>query len=268
MERVLELLSGFGGKSDKETLRKRIAFTVAPVDKPGKPQCVEALTAPVICRPAEAVDIHPAKWLHLQGIKFPEKFPRGEREIDVLIGLEFYYSFVTRDIVTNEPVAVRTSLGWVFCGPTGGHGQECTMSMNVQISVEEQLNETIKKFWNLESIGIKPTESSPSTNPSEAMVLKTFRDTLTYKDGRYEVSLPRKEDQVAQVVLKDIYKQAENKLYNLEKKLLQEPAKAMSYREAIHKYIDDGVSEEVPCDQIAPWASCVLSSTSCSHQRR
>ncbi|XP_068757681.1 uncharacterized protein [Montipora capricornis] len=174
-------VSGFGGKSDKETLRKKIAFTVAPVDKPGKAQCIEALTAPVICRPAEAVDIHPAKWLHLQGITFPEEFPRGEREIDVLIGLDFYYSFVTRDIVrggSNEPVAVRTSLGWVFCGPTGGHGQECTVSMNIQIGIEEQLNEKLQKFWNLESIGIKPTESPASPNTSEAVVLKKFRDTL------------------------------------------------------------------------------------------
>ena len=34
----------------------------------------------------------------------------------MLIGLDFYYSFVTRDIVKggpSEPVAVRTSLGWV-----------------------------------------------------------------------------------------------------------------------------------------------------------
>lgn len=126
------------------------------------------------------MDIHPAKWLPLQGIKFPEEFPRGEREIDVLISLDFYYSFVTRDNVrggSNEPVAVCTSLGWVVCGPIGGHGQECTVSMNVQIGVEEQLNETLQKFWNLESIGIKPTESPPSTNPSEAMVLKKLRDT-------------------------------------------------------------------------------------------
>lgn len=75
METVLIAVSGFGGRSDKETLQKRTAFTVAPVDKPGKPQCIEALTVPVICRPAEAVDIHPATWLHLQGIKFPEEFP-------------------------------------------------------------------------------------------------------------------------------------------------------------------------------------------------
>lgn len=70
-------------------MRKRIAFTVAPVNKPGKPQCIEALTTPVICHPAEAVDINPARWFHLQDIKFPEEFPRGEQEIDVLIGLDF-----------------------------------------------------------------------------------------------------------------------------------------------------------------------------------
>ena len=93
----------------------------------------------------------------------------------MLIGFDFYYSFVTKDIVrggSNEPVAVRTSLHWVFCGPTGGHGQESIVSMNVQNAVEGQLNETLQKFRNLESIVIKPTESSPSTNHSKAMVLK------------------------------------------------------------------------------------------------
>ena len=89
----------------------------------------------------------------------------------MLIGLDFYYSFVTKDIVrggSNEPVAVRTSLHWVFYGPAGGHGQECTVSMNVQIGVEGQLNETLE-------LGIhwyEPYRSSPSTNPSKAMVLK------------------------------------------------------------------------------------------------
>ena len=89
---------------------------MAPVDKPGKPCGIEALTTPVICRPAEAVDVFPSEWSHLQDIKFPEDFPRSEQQIDVLIGLDFYYSFVTRDIVKggpSEPVAVRTSLGWV-----------------------------------------------------------------------------------------------------------------------------------------------------------
>lgn len=245
-------VSGFGGEATKSTLRKRIAFTVAPIDKSGQPQCIEALTTPVICRPAEAVDIHPTRWCHLRNIAFPEEFPREEQEIDVLIGLDFYYSFVTRDIVrggSREPVAVRTTLGWVFCGPTGGHGQECTVSMNVQISVEEQLNETLQKFWDLESIGVRLAESSISTTHAEEVVLKKFKETLTYNDGRYEVSLPWKEDCIS---LKANYRQAESRLYNLEKKLLHEPVKAASYREAINKYVENGVAEEVPCDEIRP----------------
>ena len=40
-------LSGFGRISAKDTLRKRISFTLAPVGKPGKPQGVEGV-APVI----------------------------------------------------------------------------------------------------------------------------------------------------------------------------------------------------------------------------
>jgi len=109
---------------------------LAPVDKPEKPCGIEALTTPVICRPANAVDFFPAKWSHLQDIKFPEDFPRSEEQIGVLIGLDLYYSFVTRDIVKggpNEPVAVRTSLGWVFCGQTSHSRQECSVSMNVQV---------------------------------------------------------------------------------------------------------------------------------------
>ena len=155
-------------------------------------------------------------------MKFPEKFPRNEQEIDVLIGLDFYCSFVSRDVVRggpNEPVALRTSLGWVFCGPTGGHGQDCTVSMSVQVCANQELNDTLQEFWNLESIGITPVEMSVSTSQSESTVLKKFKETLAHKDGRYEVSLPWKDEQV---VLKDNYKQARSRLYNLEKNLLKD----------------------------------------------
>ena len=38
-------------------------------------------------------------------------------------------------------------------------------------------------------------------------------------------------------------------MYNLEKKLLHEPVKAASYREAINKYAENGAAEEVSCDE-------------------
>ncbi|XP_073231674.1 uncharacterized protein [Porites lutea] len=121
--------------------------------------------------------------------------------------------------------------------------------MSVQVCANQELNDTLQKFWKLESIGITPVEMSVSTSQSESTVLKKFKETLAYKNGRYEVSLPWKDEQV---VLKDNYKQARSRLYNLERNLLRDSSKAKSYQEAINKYVEDGVAEEVPYEQYAP----------------
>ena len=89
--------------------------------------------------------------------------------------------------------------------------------MSVQVCANQELNDTLQKFWNLESIGITPVEMSVSSSQSESSVLKKSKETLAYKNGRYEVSLPWKDEQV---VLKDNYKQARSRLYNLERNLL------------------------------------------------
>jgi hypothetical protein len=72
---------------------------------------------------------------------------------------------------------------------------------------------------------------------------------LTFKDGRYEVSIPWKENQVT---LKSNYIQAERRLYSLEKRLLEDPLKAKIYQDIINKYVEDGIAEEVPANEIKP----------------
>ena len=58
--------------------------------------------------------------------------------------------------------------------------------------------------------------------------------------------------------MNDSYQQAERRLHNLEKKLLHEPMKAASYKEAIDKYVENGVAEEVPSDEITPTDGCLV----------
>ena len=215
-------VTGFGGGSGKCSDRKRIAFSLAPIDKPARRYDMEALTVEVICQPAEAVDLHPKKWAHLQDIRFPESFPRKEQEIEVLIGMDFYYMFTTWDVVRgglSEPVAVRTMLGWIFCGPTGDPEEDCVSStcMHFQVAPDEQLNNTLQKFWDLESLGIA-TEESPVSANDDSVILK-FKENLTRQDGRYMVPIPWK-DQHAE--LKDNYQQAETRLRSLEKKLIRD----------------------------------------------
>lgn len=47
-------------------------------------------------------------------------------------------------------------------------------------------------------------------------------------------------------------------MYNLEKKLFYELMKVASYREAINKYVENGVVEEVFCDEIISIDGCFV----------
>ena len=140
----------------------------------------------------------------------------------------------------SEPVAVRTVLGWVLCGPKGiGDTEPTSVSINIHVSGNYQLNETLQAFWNLESIRIK-ADDEPLLNRGEETVLNNFKESLTIKDGRYQVSILWKEDQV--ISLKNNYIQVERQLFNLEKKLLEEPSKAKIYQDAINRYVEDGIA--------------------------
>ena len=72
------------------------------MDRPRCSQEFEALTTVEICHPADAVEVNPANWVHLKDVNFPEEFPREQKPIDVLIGLDFYYSFFTNSFVTDK----------------------------------------------------------------------------------------------------------------------------------------------------------------------
>ena len=47
----------------------------------------------------------------------------------------------------------------------------------------QDLNGTLKMFWDLESLGVKHDEPS---------VFQDFQEDITFRDGRYEVLLPWK----------------------------------------------------------------------------
>ena len=56
--------------------------------------------------------------------------------------------------------------------------------LNVSRKDGDPLLEQVKKFWDIESIGVSPHEGT---------VHDKFLDTIRACDGRYEVSLPWKE---------------------------------------------------------------------------
>ena len=86
----------------------------------------------------------------------------------------------------NEPIAVKTTLGWVLSGPLQGHKPpeaECHINF-VSSSMQEkhQLEECLHKLWDLDSIGIRENDE----------VRTNLVDDIAFTGDRYSVSLPWK----------------------------------------------------------------------------
>ena len=109
----------------------------------------------------EHVEIIKKGYSHLHKIYFSDVSKDEDfLEIDILVGSDFIWGFQKGQSIRggpNEPIAVKTTLGWVLSGPLKGHkppGAECQINF-VSNSMQEkhQLEECLHKLWDLDSIG-------------------------------------------------------------------------------------------------------------------
>ena len=112
--------------------------------------------------------------------------------IDVLIGSDFYWRFVTGKVQRrgNDPVAIYSKLGWPLSGsidPSQTIGDTCThlilakSSMATIPEVHDPVQDILHKFWDTVSIGIVDTEHEGTS------------ENVQFYDNDYEVSLPWRE---------------------------------------------------------------------------
>ncbi|GBN62327.1 hypothetical protein AVEN_172279-1 [Araneus ventricosus] len=99
---------------------------------------------------------------------------------------------------------------------------------------DSDIGNDIKKFWQLESIGIK---DDPSYNEVD-QTSETYEKTVCYKDNRYEVELPWKRDWHE---LNDNYSVAEKRLHSLVRRFKENPDLNLQYRETLHDYEKNGI---------------------------
>ena len=164
-------------------------------------------------------------------------------EVDLLIGSDFYWEFVTGETIRgeNRPVAINTTIGWMLSGPTGvAEPEESTVSLvNAQTLwiegiINKELDSTLRSFWELESLGIEEVANDP--------VYDRFASTLQVKNERYEVSLPWREYHDD---LPDNYSLSRRRLHGLLKRLQQNPEVLREYDSIICEQLERGIVEEV-----------------------
>ena len=136
--------------------------------------------------------------------------------------------------------AIHTKLGWVLSGPIAVAGSNQSFINLVTTHVlrvdvpPDPLNDQLRAFWELESLGIHLNEKN---------VHDDYSSNIKFKEGRYQVSLPWKQFHQS---LPDNYYLSQKKLHSLLKHLHQNPPLLREYECIIQEQIEGGIVEDAP----------------------
>ena len=149
---------------------------------------IEALVIPIVCSPLPNQRPKSVKlqYEHIKNLFLSDFADDPDMSIDILIGGDYYWSFMSGKIIRGEngetPVALQTRIGWVLSGPYSCPHREDTRSLftvSLNASVENHLEETLRRFWEVESI-------------DSDGVLNQFNTDVEFNGERYVVKLPFK----------------------------------------------------------------------------
>ena len=213
--------------------------------KTGEMLEIAALVVPVICSPLTSQPITTSGECqeHLLGLELADSADSDNvLELDVLIGSDWYWNLVTGRVIRGKsgPIAIHTKVGWILSGtvtnPTAVNLTLSSLTHTLKIDafkVEPSLDDQLKQFWELESLGI-PTNETP--------VYEKFLQQIRFDGHRYEVSLPWKEHHPS---LSDHYELCRKRLEALLRKFRQTPYLLKEYDSIIRDQIEKGLVEKV-----------------------
>ena len=133
----------------------------------------------------------------MKNLKLAQESNETYVKVDILIGLDYYYNFMTGNIIkgkTNELIALESTLGWIISGP-----YSCINSTNVynvnshflftppsnsRYNVfENETDHKLSTIWDIESVGV---------NTKELEIYQNFENDVEFTGERYSVKLPFK----------------------------------------------------------------------------
>lgn len=152
-------------------------------------------------------------------------------EKDLLIGAEKFWDMIWVDQIKlddGKPVLQKTLLGWIVAGKATSTRNNMCVSYN--FNCIQELDETLRKFWQIENI-----EGSQNVTSENTYCEKHFKETHTRNSqGRFIVKLSVKEG-----IIKDLESSKEialKKFLSLEKRLAKDLDLKAEYAKFLKEY--------------------------------
>ena len=182
---------------------------------------------------------------HLQGVPFPDV---DRKKISVLIGTNVQEAFIPIEVrkgKADEPVAIRSSLGWSVLGGTCIPTSE-TAHINHSCGEDISLNKQLEEFWKVESHGLQPTCKGPMSVEDQRAV-KIIEDTICKDGNNYKMGLLWKSPNPT---LPDNRILAEARLKHLKVRLQREPELLLKYRKVMDDYLAKGYAVKLTEEEV------------------
>ena len=235
-------LSSFGAET-KSSQSLGVA-SIRLVTNTGKMIPLSVLIVPKIAAPLQTIMSSQLRELpHLRCLALAQPIT-GDTQFDVslLIGVDYYWQIVGDEVIRgNGPTAVESKLGYLLSGPLSlpKSCQETTNVFHITInSHTDHDNQTIEKFWAIESTGTLPTMTKDCDH-----FMDTYMNSITcLDDGSYMVKFPWKDNHPP---LPSNFRVCERRTRSLARKLIHTPDLMKSYNEIIKEQERRGFIEKI-----------------------
>ena len=156
----------------------------------------------------------------------------------------------------NEPSARLCPLRWTAIGRIDkedlGEGNHAgfirtfriQQSEETSASQDDDLSVTLRKFWELEHIGI--LSSKKQFTPDEQAAWEKVSESRTFDGKRYQVAVPWKEERPCRVSNRPL---AERRLQQVERKLAKDEKIATAYQQVIFEYLQTDIRHVLPTEE-------------------
>ena len=238
------IIKTFGNNTTKEMNVNEYPFCVKSEN--GIKLYFNGLAVPVICSRlnGQRIDVAREHFDFIKGVNISDTEVGDSREIDILIGSDYYWTVVNGEIqrgTENGLVAISSKLGWIFSGPIDEGLETITvanlvthvMKVEIESNDDNEISKKIDKFWELDSMGVMPNESS---------IYEKFVEKIEMRDDRYQVKLPFKEKHS---FIEDNYTLNLNRLMKLKSKLSCQPEILNEYNDVITNQLQLGIIERI-----------------------
>ncbi|XP_025262627.1 uncharacterized protein LOC112637358 [Camponotus floridanus] len=178
-------IAGIGGASGATRGRLSLALSSAIT---GATLPVQAYVLPHLSSYQGPIVRASVTWPHIRGLSLADPQYLDRDSIEILLGADVYSAILQdglRKGCKDEPIAQKTSLGWIL---SGGHRATTQGSHAAhQCTIDRQLTDLVQLFWEQEKEHTAPVALIPEERRCEDIFVREHSRTNA---GRYIVRLP------------------------------------------------------------------------------